>query len=302
MTEPGEPERGPEAFGLVRLTRLVGSFVAPTTLLTGLLYVYGWNHAYWFFDVYGVNSTVLGFSTADYMLRSVDALFVPVTVTATVGLLALWGHSLLRTRLTTEQTPALLRYLLPAMAVIGLAMSIAGMTSIFTHTFLSDYLTAAPLTLAVGVLLLAYTRRLHALQTGRPSSAPTEVAAWAIVFVLVAVGLYWATVDYAAAVGTRQARLLAAELPGEPSVTIFSEHSLSLGIPGVRETACRRSQAEYRFRYDGLKLIIRSGDQYVLLPEYWRASGQIAILLPRTAPIRLEFLPRNIPRPTDPTC
>jgi Zn-dependent protease with chaperone function len=45
--------------------RIVGSIVAPTTLLTALLFYFGWSFAYWFFAYFGVDSTVLGLTTQD---------------------------------------------------------------------------------------------------------------------------------------------------------------------------------------------------------------------------------------------
>ena len=60
-----------------------------------------------------------------------------------------------------------------------------------------------------------------------------------------------------------------AELPIYPSAVIYSERSLNLRAPGVREVRCQDQEAAYRFRYDGLKLVLQSGDQYLFLPEAW---------------------------------
>jgi hypothetical protein len=66
---------------------------------------------------------------------------------------------------------------------------------------------------------------------------------------------------------------------------------LSLHAPGVRETRCHDPNAAYRFRYDGLKLVLQSGDQYLFLPEGWSPSNGVAILMPRSPSLRLEFIP-----------
>src|SRR4029077_18370841 len=58
---PPEREAAEPGFGLPpQLVKILGAIVAPTTLLTALLYYFGWSHAYWFCDYFGVNSTVLG--------------------------------------------------------------------------------------------------------------------------------------------------------------------------------------------------------------------------------------------------
>jgi hypothetical protein len=102
--------------GLAQLTRILGTIVAPTTLLTSVLFYFGWMHAYWFFDYFGVNSTVLGLTTQDYLMRALDGLWVPMTVVAGAGLLVLWGHAVLRGRLATI-SPDVLRVLVLAMAM-----------------------------------------------------------------------------------------------------------------------------------------------------------------------------------------
>jgi hypothetical protein len=114
------------AGGLGRLGTIVGAIAAPTSLVTALLYYFGYYHAYWFFAYFRVNSTVLGFGTADYLMRSLDALWVPMTVTATAGLLAFWGHELLRHRLATGVRPPVLRYVIPTVASLGFLLALGG--------------------------------------------------------------------------------------------------------------------------------------------------------------------------------
>jgi hypothetical protein len=133
------------AFGLPQLMRLLllGTIVAPTTLLTSLLFYFGWSHAYRFYDYFGVNSTLLDLTTQDYLMRALDGLFVPMTVVALAGLVALWGHTALRARLAAGSRPRVLRILGPVMAIAGLALAIGGVSSVFTETALHDQLAAA---------------------------------------------------------------------------------------------------------------------------------------------------------------
>jgi hypothetical protein len=262
-----------------QLAKILGAIVAPATLLTALMYYFGWSHAYWFCDYFGVNSTVLGFTSTDYMMRSVDALFVPMTVAASAALLAVWGHTLFRARLAAGSRP-------PALRVLLLAAT----------TVLSEHLVAAPLSLGFGVLLLVYVLHLRRLVTddhkatsnGRGWAAVVE---WAVVFVLVGLSLFWAATDYSAAVGRSRASHFVAAMPGYPNVVIYSERSLSLHAPGVREVRCKDPEAAYRFRYDGLKLVLESGDEYLFLPAEWTPTNGVAILIPRMNSLRLEFFP-----------
>jgi hypothetical protein len=280
---------------------LLGTVVAPTTLLTSLLFYFGWSHAYYFYDYFGVNSTLLGLSTRDYVQKAVDGLFIPMLVLAGVGLLALWAHSLLRARLALGSRPYALR-LIAGMAAVGLVLAIGGFWSVFAVTALRRWLygTAAPLSLAFGVLLLLYTFHLwRSFATGQRTPGPAPgpawgaVAEWAAVFVLVGLSLFWAANNYSVAVGRQRAHQMVLQLPREPSVVLFSERSLSLVAPGVREVRCKDPQAGYRFRYDGLKLLPQSSGQYLLLPETWSRRNGVAILIPKNDSLRLELVPAS---------
>ena len=299
---PDDQAPTPQPSGLPQLVNLLGTIVAPTTLLTALLFYFGWSHAYYFYDYFGVNSTLLGLSTRDYVQKAVDGLFVPMLVLAGAGLLALWAHSLLRARLAPGSSPAAAIRLIAGMAAVGLVLSIGGFWSVFAVTALRRWLygTAAPLSLAFGVLLMLSAHHLwRSLTAGQrtpgPAPAPAwgAVAEWAAVFVLVGLSLFWAANNYSVAVGRQRAYQMVLQLPREPGVVLFSERSLSLAAPGVREVRCRDRQAGYRFRYDGLKLLPQSGDQYLLLPERWSRGNGVAILIPKHDSLRLELVPAS---------
>jgi hypothetical protein len=107
----------------------------------------------------------------------------------------------------------------------------------------------------------------------------------------------------AGGVGTSRARWYAGRLHTLPDVVLYSERGLSLAGPGVREVRCAAKDAAYRFRYDGLKLMLRSGDQYLFIPGNWTPATGTAFVLPRTSSLRLEFArPFTHPRTSHPTC
>jgi hypothetical protein len=286
-----------DAVGAVgRLATILGVVVAPTTLLTSVLLFFGRSHAHFYFDYFGVDSSVLGLTSQDYVIRSIDGLFVPLVVVASAGLLGLWGHALLRHRVEAARVHTGLRR---TVTVVGVALTAAGLASVVATTPLSSHVAAAPVSLTVGVLLLLYGGHLRA--TGRPVGGQGDrsprrmlpprvvLARWAGVFVLIGMSLFWAASDYSAAVGRTQARHTVADLPTRADVVVYTDKSLSLHAPGVTEVRCQEAEARYRFRYDGLKLILRSGDQYLFLPRDWSPTEGAAILVPRSDALRLEF-------------
>jgi hypothetical protein len=287
--DPGEPR-------VPTLAKLLASIVAPTTLLTGLLFYFGWAHAYWFFYHFGIDSSLLGLTTQDYLLRSVDALFVPLTVFASMSLVVLWGHVTLRSRLVARDQAGIFRRLAQGFVVGGVALFAIGMAGIFYKTIFEVHRVVSPFSLASGVLLIAYSsylkRTADALQSGRRRRSEPDLMILmqsAGVFLLVALSLFWAATDYAAAVGESRARQFEAELQGYPSAVLYSSSSLSLEAPGVEEIICGRRDAAYRFRYEGLKLLLRAEDHYFFLPEDWAQSRGSAIVIPQSDSVRLEF-------------
>jgi hypothetical protein len=56
----------------------IGLVVAPTTLLTAVALYFGVKLTASRADYFGIDQSTLGFSTRDYLLRSTDAVFVPV--------------------------------------------------------------------------------------------------------------------------------------------------------------------------------------------------------------------------------
>lgn len=292
LAEPKQEESAgpPYPAGLRPVARALGVVVAPTSLVSALLYWFGWSHSYQLYSYFGIDGSGLGFGTRDYLIRSLDALFIPMTLTACTGLAALWGHSLLRARLAAGAPPVALRLLVPGLAAAGLLLVLAGLWSTVASTFLNYYVAAAPLSLALGVALLVYALRLRRL--AGPAPAPGDlmpVLEWAVVFVIIGLSLFWAATDYSVAVGRSRARQIVRELPSYPPVVLYSAKSLSLDVPGITETRCEDPQAAYRVRYDGFRLLPASGSQYVLLPARWNPATGVAVILPHTDAIRLEF-------------
>jgi hypothetical protein len=107
---------------------------------------------------------------------------------------------------------------------------------------------------------------------------------------VVAVGLFWGVGNYAVGVGLTRGQQIAQDLPNTPDAVVYSEKTLRLKAPGVTETDCgENADASYRFRYDGLKLVLQSGGQYLFLPAGWARNEGAAILLPRGDSVRVEF-------------
>ena len=60
-------------------------------------------------------------------------------------------------------------------------------------------------------------------------------------------------------------------------------------MPGVVETKLGDPDSAYRYRYDGLRPVQRSGDRYLLMSEQVDARTTRIIVLRETDTVRMEF-------------
>jgi hypothetical protein len=297
---PATPRPADDAVAIPQALRIVGTVVAPTTLLTVLMLYFGRLHATGLFDYFGVQQTVLDLTPQDFLVRSADGLIIPLVVVAIVAVIALWLHQVLTQLLSIAVRRAVLRVLIPVAAVAGVGLVGVALVDAFGSGLFDGFGEARGLALAVGAVLLAYAARLVRLFAAerrgrRPRRVPIGVlvAEWAAMLVLVSVGLFWAVGTYAAEVGAGRGAQLEALLPDLPEVAVYSKENLHLVAPGVVQHTCEgegEGEGEaYGFRYDGLRMVMQSGSQYLLLPAAWTRDAGAAILLARNDSIRLEF-------------
>lgn len=280
--------------GLPQVAQIIGQFVAPATLLAGLLFYWGFFHARGFCAYFGVNSAVLGLSTTDYVMRSADGLFVPVAVVGAVVLALVWGWSILPGTIRRARIPG--RFLW-AFAVVALLLVANGLSRLLVDMTFNRGLGVAPLCFIVGVLILSVVVRvrraqLHQLEGDR--AAPDHALApleWGLLLLLVGGAFFWGATDYSLAVGTGRAAQVARNLPTAPSVVVFSEKGLGLDTEGVTTTRCGDPGTAYRYRYDGMVLVMSTDHNLVLVPRTWTPGSGPAVVLPRggVGAVRYEY-------------
>lgn len=285
--------------GLPQLSRAIGVLLGSTTVLSAIMFYFGWSRAYYFYDYFGVESSLLGLTTQDYLHLSVDGLFVPLAIVAGATLAVLWGWSKLVDWAARHGRSAVVARGVP---IAGAVLLLNGLSRIVEPTPLNTPLGVAPVCLGGGAVLLITALRSHRARTGAAAPDGVSVAEWAVVFAFVGLSVFWAANDYSAAVGGSRAAELESQLPGFPRTTLYSEKRLGLAHGSIQEIRCADPRGAYGYRYDGFTLILQSGDQYLLLPADWHPEDGLAVLLPRTASIRLEFTPAGSSAEPSPTC
>jgi hypothetical protein len=283
-TGPGtdQPVESSPASGAGKAMRLIATIGSPIAIATGLLFYFGWVRASVQAKQLGYDTAILDWSVQDYILRSILVLFIPLMVLIALMLLLTWLHQRLvlpmadAGRLATWVPRALrgawLLWVTVAVALSVLAVPLSGIT-------VAMAVTASLLCALYGDVL---ERRL----TGRTRTSST---AKVLVLVLLTLAVFWDVERLANVVGEEYATQITAN-PGQLlAVTVYSPRSLEIHVPGVVETKLGTSESAYRYRYDGLRLVQRSGDRYLLMSEHRDARASRIIVLRETDAIRMEF-------------
>ncbi|MGH2707432.1 MAG: hypothetical protein ACRDJF_08440, partial [Actinomycetota bacterium] len=274
----------------------VGLVVAPTTLVTGLLFYFGRVYTTARLSYFGIEPSVVGFSMQEYLLRSIQPIFVPLGVLALIGLTLIWTHSILSRWTQGDPPRRALNALFLALGLGGLVLVAAGVAGLWGHPVFGIDLLITPVSFAFGTIGLSYAislrRRMHKTRVSEPRWR--SLASLTLVSVLVILSTFWAMGDWAAGLGRGRAQALADQLASRaPGVILYSTQSLSIDpATGVTMERIEEDGSPYRVRYRGLKLFLRSGGKYFLLPASWSPSTGVVIVLPDSDALRVEFTPR----------
>jgi hypothetical protein len=282
--------------GFSGLWRIVGQIVASTGVLLALLVYFGWVRTDVFFGVFGISTSTLGFSVQDYALRSVQATVQPLVVVLLVLVLIRPAHLVVLRAARSESRAA--AFVAPAVIAIGAVALVVGLAG-FTGIVVFDVeWPLVPMSLGLGTLVVAYgitVRRMRAASAaGAPDAAlpPFAVLQRVALAAVVVLTLFWSAAVFAQLSGIDEAERVASRPTGLPGVVVFTPHRLHVAGSGVTETIlAAEPEPAYRYRYDGLHLLIRSDGRYFLLPAGWR-PGVRAIVLSEDPGYRMEFFRR----------
>lgn len=299
MPEAAETETSSSPFGSEgrRVFSVLAAVVAHATLITALAYYFGYRRERAFAGYFGVDVSALGFSTSDYVLRSVDAFFVPVSVVLLVAFGAAFAHALAGDRLDRVD-------ITPLAALAGFGAIAVGVALLVGKPLANEYSYLQALGPAVGVALLVYVLA-HRRSVSRHATSAAAFVGVAVILV----SFFWATAEYADSRGRTEAQQLARDIVVDPSVTIFSKENLSIQPKapggGVSQSAThvgctpitvkKLHKGAYRFVYSGFTLLIRSGGNYFLTPTpvdppySWRPRLDSVFVIPDNSKIRVEL-------------
>jgi len=279
-----------------RLVQVIAAIGPPLTVATALLLYFGWVRTTVEAETLGVNDTVFGYTTQDYVMRSINALFLPLVVAAVVGIGALLLHGWVMrgvdagpTSRRHRATRAVAGVLLPAC----LAAPVLGALAEARRPDLTGLIL--PLAACMGVLLTSYAVTLRRRTSVDSYRWETSVELRrgrrirVLIGVVVAATLFWWVGDFAGVVGRGLAYRIANDLGALPGVVIYSDRDLHLVGPGVGVERLSEDESAYAFRYDGLRLLERSDGRLFLLSDRWTIAEGTMFVIADDERVRIEY-------------
>ncbi len=280
----------PAAAGLRRL-RLAVTVLGPLTIVTALLYYYGYVTTYAQFAYFGVNVDLLGYSSADFVLRSGASLFAPLLGLLVLAGLGYWAHVRLAGWDLQTTHPRRARVVFWVAIAAGAALLCrAALGIVDGNVSASELIGTTPAALGLGTLLVLYSFRFRPPRqpASRPGQTPVafSTVAWVIGWCFVIASLFWLVNSFASAYGRGLGQDVQKGLTGQPEVILHTHSRLiveaeGLAPPGV---LCESSidSKDYPYRYINLRLLATSGDSYFLVPVTWTQDRGIVIIVKKS--------------------
>jgi hypothetical protein len=288
-----------------RLISWAASVVAPLSVLTAVLFYFGYASSRAQFEYFGVAVDTIGLSTQDYVMRSPQALLTPLLVLVLIGVAVAIAHDLFRRRVqaaavtitdadesVASRGRARLADLDRSFRLVELAgwcLLAVGTLLLFGYALLQDwtpYPLVTPLVMGLGAGLALFSARIRRLI--HPDTGPRIGVVLALSLVLVT-NVFWATATVAQWSGRGSAQQVALHLDGLPTVIVDTRERLNMVSPSIKETALPPSAAQtFHYRYRGLHLLIQGKDRLFLVPGAWSPSD-FTLMLPLDGSVRLQF-------------
>ena len=304
---PTGPEPDLGGLGATRALRgtLTGVFffVAPGSLVTGLLYYFGWVRDTELFAHLGLHPSLVSFSTQDYVLDSISSMYWTLAIGLLLALAALSVHAAIvswadappgwqgTTGGDRRHRVRVLRRIvagLGALAVVALAFGVVGFNRRTRFFSLASPLGVTFAIVFLGYAVHLYHRFLHRAEGMRPAPElkAVRLLSASLVTILLFLSLFLAVEHYARIRGIDLAVKVQNNPQALPSVTLYSAKRIELQPP-VTETRLNDDNGTFGFKYTGLRLLFRSEHKYFL--RLSDAPSYLNIVISEGPDVRLEF-------------
>lgn len=268
-----------------RWVSFAAGIVTPVTLISALLFYFGYVSSRSQYAYFGIDVDTIGLSTQDYVMRSPQPLLVPLLVITLLAVAGLLLHHAIRPTASGVRRASRL-------AVVVLVLGVAGLLAYPLIGHLPYYALVVPAVIGLAAAALAYLMYLR-------RKVDPELGTQRVLIVLLGVVTmtcaFWATATTAQYSGRGLAKSDARNLDRFPVVILDTKEKLALRSPGLEETTLRSGAGQtFNYRYRGLRLLVVGDNRLFLVPQNWTASNT-TVVLPLNDSIRVQFQFQNDP-------
>jgi hypothetical protein len=269
---------------LERWVTFATRIVAPVTLISGLLFYFGYVSARAQYEYFGIDVDTIGLRTQDYVMRSPQPLLVPLlglTLLAVAGLLL---HNAIQPTAGTVRRAK----------VVAIGLLLLGVLALIGYPLLGHvpyYALVVPAVIGLAAAALAYLSYFDRKAAG----LTPQYVLLGLLAVVTTTCAFWATATTAQYSGRGLAKSDARNLRQFPVVILDTKERLQLRSPGIEETSLRTGTDQaFNYRYRGLRLLVVGQNRLFLVPQQWNASNT-TFVVPLDGSIRVQFQFQNDP-------
>ncbi len=287
---PVMTENDEQSPGLPKWIGVVGLFIAPTTVITSLCYYYGYVATRTFFSSFGIDADAIGFTSTDYVMKSVSTLYVPLVGGLLTWVAMLWIGEYVRRLVRSGRRPRLVRGLAwaaVAIGSVGVVRAVIGLTQPTWALIHIDAVTPAALgigsaLLMVGCWMLAATK---AGDAARPYAA-AQRASLVVAAAAIVAALFWITHIFASFRGVDQAANVTADLwSRENSVVVDVDAAQNMPLllkDQIKVSWAPPSDPSAKptfLRYECFRVLAVHNNRWALVPARWNTDAGFAVVV-----------------------
>lgn len=268
---------------LTRWVGVIGVFVAPTTIVTGLCFYFGYEFARAELGYFGVDSDIVGYTSTDYLLKSVSVLYAPLVALVLVWAAALWGAEFARRAMNRRRHSRTLRAIGRALIGIGAVSTVRGIVGVVSPIGApseesADLITPIMLVFGLTALVLGYWLLSGTRDTPRAITSAERVTL-GLAAVVVVLALFWIANIFATAYGTNEAERIAAKLwTKESTISLYTTEPLDAPRELIDEKVLAAGPPT-QYRYKCFRSLATHGDRWILVPARWTPEfGYVVIV------------------------
>jgi hypothetical protein len=259
--------------GKIDLLAAISNIASPVAVTTALLVYFGWVRMNVQAKELGYDISVIDLSIQDYVLKTVNVLFIPLVLVCVLALVLRTLH-----RWIVDRDKRRLRKLAIALKYsfigwVGLAIVLMTQGSPMGRSEL-------PIAVTLSLLCALYSSVLV------PATDKSR-SAWVLLLTLLVLVAFWDAERLARVMGHAYAESILAN-PGQlVGVIVHSEKDLL--IDGAATTRIDSPESAYHFRYEELHLLQRSGDRFLVVTDEWAVGPRRVFVLRESDSVRIDF-------------